>query len=58
MKNIPCDYVVLALGVKQNTLPDSIKAVCPRVIKVGDAAQVGRLANATHTAYRAAMELK
>lgn len=58
MKNIPCDNVVLALGVKQNTLPEDVKAACPRVIKVGDAVKVGRVANATHTAYKAAMELK
>ncbi len=58
MKKIPCDNVVLALGVRPNGLPDGIKTICPRVYSIGDAAKIGRVANATHTAYKAALELK
>ena len=54
---IPCDQVVLALGVRKNGLPDDIKSIA-KVYTVGDAAQIGRVANATHTAYKAALEIK
>lgn len=54
---VPCDQVVLSLGVKPTGLnvkmPDGVK-----VVKIGDAAKTGRIANATHTAYKAALELK
>ncbi|MBQ6752528.1 MAG: FAD-dependent oxidoreductase [Clostridia bacterium] len=56
-KTVPCDYVVLALGVRATGLSDDIKAIAP-TCSVGDAAQVGRVANATHTAYRAALSIK
>ena len=56
-KEISVDNVVLALGVKKNGLPEDIKAITSRVVQVGDAAEIGRLANATHTAYKAAMML-
>ena len=58
IKRIMCDNVVLALGVKKNGLSDEIKALSNRVFQVGDALQIGRVANATHTAYKAAMLLK
>lgn len=58
MKKVPCDAVVLALGVRKNGLSDDIKALSPRVFQVGDALQIGRVGNATHTAYKAAMSLK
>lgn len=57
-KSIPCDQVVLALGVSKIGLPEDIKSVCSNIYVVGDAAQIGRVANATHTAYKAAMNLK
>lgn len=58
MKKIPCDNVVLALGVKKNGLPEGIKDICSKIYTVGDAAQIGRVSNATHTAYKAAFDLK
>ena len=56
-KVLPCDQIVLALGVKANGLSDEIKAIAPTV-SIGDAAQSGRVANAIHTAYKAALEVK
>lgn len=57
-KKVPCDAVVLCLGVKPTGLPADVKAACNNIITVGDAEQAGRIAAATHGAYRAAMELK
>lgn len=54
---IPCDNIVLALGVKANGLDDEIKAIAP-TISIGDAVKSGRVANAIHTAYKAALEVK
>lgn len=51
------DNVVMAVGVK----PLGSKLKVPEgvtYIKIGDAAKTGRIANATHTAYKAALEIK
>lgn len=54
---IPADNTVLAIGVKpvgiDVKIPDGIK-----VVKIGDASKPGRIANATHTAFRAAINLQ
>lgn len=55
---IPCDAVVLSLGVRKNGLPDDFSHLHIPIIPIGDADHTGRIANATHTAYKAAMELK
>lgn len=56
-KNIPCDAVILSLGVRPAGLDQDIKALSPRVFTVGDAESAGRIAKATHEAYKAAMAL-
>ena len=55
----PCDRVVLALG----TAParpygeGALEALCPTVLRVGDAAQGGQIWDAVHAGYRAARSL-
>ena len=56
-KNIPCDAIIMSLGVRPAGLSEDIKKIAT-TIDVGDAIKSGRIANATHTAYRAAMALK
>ncbi len=56
-RSMPCDAVVLALGVRPAKAPNGLYAICPRIITVGDAKTTGRIAAATHTAYQAAMAL-
>lgn len=57
-KKLPCDAVIMSLGVRPATLSKEIQDICPRTYKVGDARQTGRIAGATHDAYRLAMALK
>ncbi len=57
-KRVSCDAVVLALGVKSVGLAENIKSLCSNTFVVGDAKQAGRIAGATHGAYKAAMALK
>ena len=47
----------MSLGVRPAGLSEDIKKIAT-TIDVGDAIKSGRIANATHTAYRAAMALK
>ncbi len=57
LNDLPCDNTVLAIGVK----PVRLKLEIPEgteVYLIGDAAKTGRIANATHTAYKAALKLK
>lgn len=56
-KNIPCDAVVMSLGVRPTGLDSAITALASKVCTVGDADKAGRIAKATHEAYRAAMAL-
>ena len=56
-KNIPCDAIIMSLGVRPPGLSDDIKKIA-NTIDVGDAIKSGRIASATHTAYRAARALK
>lgn len=56
-KNVPCDVVIMSLGVRPTGLDDSIKALATKVISVGDAEKSGRIADATHGAYEAAVAL-
>lgn len=57
-KFIPCDATIMSLGVRPAPLSKDIHSICPKTIDIGDAAKTGRIANATHTAYRTAMALK
>ena len=56
-KNLPCDAIIMSLGVRPAGLDDAIKALSSRVYTVGDAESAGRIAKATHEAYKAAMAL-
>ncbi|MBV7273414.1 FAD-dependent oxidoreductase [Clostridium sp. PL3] len=52
------EYVVLSLGVHADqTLAEELKANFGKVIKIGDTAQVGRIANAISTAFSEAYRL-
>lgn len=53
------DATVLALGSRSNTsLYDEVNAGFERVFQIGDEYKVGRIQNATSTAYKAAISLK
>ncbi|HPZ00919.1 MAG TPA: FAD-dependent oxidoreductase, partial [Clostridiales bacterium] len=56
-KKIPCRAAVLALGVKPAPLDEGLKNVCAKVYSIGDEQATGRIADATHSAYQAAMKL-
>ena len=58
LKNIPCDCVVFAAGVSKNPIDEKIKSITSRYFECGDARQSGRIANAVHTAFDAAVSLK
>lgn len=57
-RTLPADYVVLAVGVRsRNELAEELKSVFPRVFVVGDAKKIGRIAEATRSAYDTARAL-
>ncbi len=57
---ISADYVVLSLGVRPDTvLYDEIKNVCDyKVYNIGDSNKIGRIANATESAYQLVKSIK
>ena len=57
---VDSDYVVLSLGCRPDTqLFDEIKdSHSYRVINIGDSEKVGRIANATESAYQAVISIK
>lgn len=56
--DLPVDYVVLSLGVKADqTLVDELVSHFDQVVKIGDTAQIGRIANAVETGFVAAYHL-
>ncbi len=58
-REIPCDKVVLSMGVKpDNALYESLKSHCDNVYMIGDCVKTGRIVNATEAAYRLAISLK
>jgi thioredoxin reductase len=58
-KQIPEDNVVLSLGVRpEKSLYDAVSGVFDKVYLIGDAAKVGRIANATQDALQAALSIK
>lgn len=58
-KVVPCDIVVMSLGVRPAGLDKEIKALAGfKCFDVGDAYKAGRIAAATHAAYKIAMALK
>ena len=57
MKNIPCDAIIMSLGVRPLGLDKDILALADLTYTVGDAESAGRIAKATHEAYKAAMAL-
>ena len=56
-ETIEVDNVVLAVGVKSNTVAKQFCSIVPRVFTVGDAKQSGRIANAVHSAYQVALSI-
>ena len=57
MKNVPCDAIIMSLGVRPLGLDKDIMALADLTYTVGDAESAGRIAKATHEAYKAAMAL-
>lgn len=58
-KKIPCDMVVLSMGVKSdNSLYNQIKDSYKTVINIGDSLKVGRIYNATESAYQAVKSIE
>ena len=57
-RKVPCDAIIMSLGVRSAKLDDSVLAVCKKVITVGDADKTGRIGTATHQAYRATINLE
>ena len=56
-KNLPCDAIIMSLGVRPLGLDEAILAQADLTFTVGDAEGAGRIAKATHEAYKAAMSL-
>lgn len=55
---IPCDLVVLSLGVKpNNSLYEELKGMYKNLYLVGDASKIGRIFNATENAYQTVMSI-
>ncbi len=55
---IPCDYVVLSLGVRPvNDLKEAAEKVCKKVVLVGDANKPGRILAATKAGFKAAISI-
>ena len=49
---LPCDAVVLALGARpQHVLYDALQGKVPALYRIGDAVQVGRIADAVRSAF-------
>ena len=57
LKNVPCDAIIMSLGVRPLGLDKDIMALADLTYTVGDAESAGRIAKATHEAYKAAMAL-
>ena len=57
LKNVPCDAIIMSLGVRPLGLDEAILAQADLTFTVGDAEGAGRIAKATHEAYKAAMSL-
>ncbi|NCB09882.1 MAG: NADH:flavin oxidoreductase, partial [Bacteroidia bacterium] len=56
--DLAVDHVVLSLGVKADqTLANELVNHFDRVVKIGDTAQIGRIANAVETGFVAAYHL-
>ena len=57
--DIPCSKVVLSMGVKpDNSLYEELKADNKNVFAIGDCVKVGRIANATESAYQLVKSIK
>lgn len=55
--SLEAECVVVALGTK-SYLEEELKEVCDNTICIGDCSKTGRIANAVHTGYEAAFNLK
>ena len=49
---LPADYVVLSLGVKADqSVAQAMEDICPKVFRIGDTRQIGRIQSAVASAY-------
>lgn len=56
---LPCDAVVLALGARSDhSLYDELQGRVPVLYRVGDAVQVGRIADAVQSAFDAVQSME
>ncbi len=56
---IDCDLVVLSMGVRSdNVLYEEIKSSFNNVYNIGDSSKIGRIYNATESAYQVAMSIE
>lgn len=51
IRTVQADFVVLSLGVRSNDISESLKGCCDKIYKVGDASKVGRIKDATRSAF-------
>ena len=50
---LSADYVVLSLGVKaDHSVAQAMEGICPKVYRIGDTRQIGRIQSAVASAYR------
>ena len=58
-EHLSCDLVVLSLGVRpDNALYEEIKNLFKHVYNIGDSSKVGRIYNATESAYQVVKSIK
>ena len=58
-EHIDCDVVILSLGSRPvNNLMKDLEGKYERLYAIGDATKIGRIADATASAYKIAKELK
>ncbi len=58
-EHLPCDLVVLSLGVRSdNALYEEIRNLFEHVYNIGDSSKVGRIYNATESAYQVVKSIK
>ena len=56
---LPCDAVVLALGARpQHALYDALQGKVPALYRIGDAVQVGRIADAVRSAFETVQSIQ
>lgn len=55
---IQADHVVLAMGMRsRKNLVQELSGICPKTLVIGDAHKIGRIADAVHAGFNAALNL-